>query len=190
MNTEPRKPRAFRLDDPNVVMADTPVAAAMRRGHVVVTPEPEAFEQEAAEVAPQRPRRSRWGTLFWSAVGGLVSLAIGLSLTKLIDDLFSYAGWLGWLGAALTGLGFSLVFPALAVEAVSLVPAPNRGAALGAYSVFADLSLGATGPIAGFIIGSFGYAAIYFSAAIGVALALGLAVFLHRRNRPAGATAP
>jgi len=94
------------------------------------------------------------------------------------------------LGAALTGLGFSLVFPALAVEAVSLVPAPNRGAALGAYSVFADLSLGATGPIAGFIIGSFGYAAIYFSAAIGVAIALGLAVFLHRRNHAAGTTAP
>ncbi|HVJ31527.1 MAG TPA: MFS transporter [Terriglobia bacterium] len=93
-------------------------------------------------------------------------------------------------GAALTGLGFSLVFPALAVEAVSLVPAPNRGAALGAYSVFADLSLGATGPIAGFIIGSFGYAAIYFSAAIGVAIALGLAILLHRRNQPTGAATP
>ncbi|MFC2249272.1 YcjF family protein [Labrys portucalensis] len=117
MNTEPRKPRAFRLDDPNVVMADTPVAAAMRRGHVVVTPEPEAFEQEAAEVAPQRPRRSRWGTLFWSAVGGLVSLAVGLSLTKLIDDLFSYAGWLGWLGAALTGLAV-LAFAVIAIREV------------------------------------------------------------------------
>ena len=46
--TEPRKPRAFRLDDPNVVMADTPVAAAMRRVHVVVTPEPEAFEEDVA----------------------------------------------------------------------------------------------------------------------------------------------
>jgi MFS family permease len=94
------------------------------------------------------------------------------------------------LGAALTGLGFSLIFPALAVEAVSLVPAPNRGAALGAYSVFADVSLGATGPLAGFIIGSFGYAAIYLSAAIGVAIALALAVYLHRRNHPAAVAAP
>lgn len=94
------------------------------------------------------------------------------------------------LGAALTGLGFSLIFPALAVEAVSLVPAPNRGAALGAYSVFADLSLGTTGPLAGFIIGSFGYAAIYLSAAIGVAIALALAIYLHRRNHPAPVAAP
>ena len=86
------------------------------------------------------------------------------------------------LGAALTGLGFSLIFPALAVEAVKLVPAPNRGAALGAYSVFADLSLGTTGPLAGFIIGGYGYAAIYLCAAFGVVLALLLAIYLHRRS--------
>lgn len=116
MTTEPRKPRAFRLDDPNVVMADTPVAAAMRRGHVVVTPEPEAFE-EAGEPAPERPRRSRWGTLFWSALGGLISLAVGLSLAKLVDDLFSYASWLGWLGAALTGLAI-LAFAVIAVREI------------------------------------------------------------------------
>ena len=87
------------------------------------------------------------------------------------------------LGAALTGAGFSLIFPALAVEAVALVPAPNRGAALGAYAVFADLSLGTTGPLAGFIIGGFGYAAIYLCAAFGVLLALALAIFLHHRSR-------
>lgn len=91
---------------------------------------------------------------------------------------------LAQLGAALTGIGFSLIFPALAVEAVNLVPAPNRGAALGAYSVFADLSLGTTGPLAGFIISGFGYAAIYLCAAIGVLLALILSIAMHRRGKP------
>ena len=45
-------------------------------------------------------------------------------------------------GAALSGFGFSLVFPALGVEAVNQVSAANRGAAVGAYSLFIDLSLG------------------------------------------------
>lgn len=120
MNTEPRKPRSFRLDDPNVVMADTPVAAAMRRGHVLVTPEPETFE-EVPEPPPVRPRRSYWGTLFWSAVGGLISLTVGLSLTKLVDDLFSYANWLGWLGAALAGLAALAFLVIAARETVGLM---------------------------------------------------------------------
>lgn len=113
---DPRKPRAFRLDDPNVVMADTPVAAAAKRGHVVVTPEPEIFEEVPA-IELVRPRRSRWGTIFWSAVGGLVSLAVGLSVTKLIDDLFSYASWLGWAGAALAGIA-ALAFLVIAIREI------------------------------------------------------------------------
>lgn len=120
MTTDPRKPRAFRLDDPNVVMADTPVAAVARRDHVVVTPEPEIFD-DVPEVTPPRPRRSRWATIFWSAVGGLVSLALGLSVTRLIDDLFSYADWLGWVGAGLAGIA-ALAFLVIAIrETVSLM---------------------------------------------------------------------
>jgi putative membrane protein len=97
-------------------MADTPVAAAAKRGHVVVTPEPEIFE-EAPGIEPLRPRRSRWGAIFWSAVGGLVSLAIGLSVTRLIDDLFSYANWLGWAGAALAGIA-ALAFLVIAIREI------------------------------------------------------------------------
>lgn len=81
-------------------------------------------------------------------------------------------------GAALAGAGFALIFPALGVEAIDLVPAGSRGAALSAYSVFLDLALGVTGPLAGLVAGSLGYASVYCvaaaAAALGVALTVGL----------------
>jgi len=86
-------------------------------------------------------------------------------------------------GAALTGFGFALVFPALGVEAVGLVPPASRGAALSAYSVFLDLSLGVTGPLAGFIAHVFGYRSVYLFAALAAAAAVVLSLSLYRRSR-------
>ena len=85
------------------------------------------------------------------------------------------------LGAALTGFGFSMIFPALAVEAVTLVPMRNRGAAIGAYTVFLDISLGITGPLAGLIIAHFGYPSVYLFAAIGTLLAIAIVTRLFLR---------
>ncbi|HEY1610887.1 MAG TPA: MFS transporter [Paraburkholderia sp.] len=86
-------------------------------------------------------------------------------------------------GAALTGFGFALVFPSLGVEAVGLVPAASRGAALSAYSVFLDLSLGVTGPLAGFIANVFGYATVFLFAAASAAAGIALTVTLYRRSQ-------
>ncbi|MFM0718836.1 MFS transporter [Paraburkholderia strydomiana] len=85
-------------------------------------------------------------------------------------------------GAALTGFGFALVFPALGVEAVGLVPPASRGAALSAYSVFLDLSLGITGPLAGYIAGEFGYGSVFLFAAVAAAAAVVLSTVLYLRN--------
>ena len=88
-------------------------------------------------------------------------------------------------GAALTGFGFSLVFPALGVEAVRRVPLENRGTALGAYNVFVDVSLFLTGPIAGALIGRFGYSSAFLAAAGAVAAALALTATLASRSTTA-----
>ncbi|WP_133650371.1 MFS transporter [Paraburkholderia flava] len=85
------------------------------------------------------------------------------------------------IGAALTGFGFALVFPALGVEAVALVPPASRGAALSAYSVFLDLSLGITGPLAGYIAGEFNYAAVFLFAAVAAAGGVALSAMLYSR---------
>ncbi|KQQ57023.1 MFS transporter [Pseudomonas sp. Leaf127] len=90
------------------------------------------------------------------------------------------------VGAALTGFGFSLVFPALGVEAVNLVPASSRGAAVGAYSLFIDLSLGITGPLAGAVAAGFGFVSIFLFAAAASLGGLALSVWLYRRSRTPG----
>ncbi|WP_166359779.1 MFS transporter [Pseudomonas akapageensis] len=86
-------------------------------------------------------------------------------------------------GAALSGFGFSLVFPALGVEAVNLVPASSRGAAVGAYSLFIDLSLGITGPLAGAIAAGFGFGSIFLFAAIAALGGLAISLYLYRQAR-------
>lgn len=65
------------------------------------------------------------------------------------------------IGCGLTGIGFSLVFPALGVLAIQKVKPQMRGTALGAYVAFVDLSLGLAGPIAGLIAGWFDYQTVY-----------------------------
>jgi len=80
--------------------------------------------------------------------------------------------WLVDLGAFLTGSGFSLIFPALGVEAIRRVQPQNQGSALGLYSAFLDCGLGITGPIAGLLIGHWGVDSIYLAAAGVVLLAL------------------
>jgi MFS family permease len=87
-------------------------------------------------------------------------------------------------GAALAGFGFSLVFPALGVEAVLRVPEQNRGTALGVYTVFADVSFFMVGPIAGAVIGAFGYGSAFLFALVCVIASLGIVVVLAARSVP------
>ncbi len=92
-----------------------------------------------------------------------------------------------YCGAALAGFGFSLVFPALGVEAVRPIPPQDKGTALAAYGVFMDFAMMITGPVAGAIIGGWGFPAMYLFALAAVVLALLLATLLATRSRTAAA---
>ena len=91
---------------------------------------------------------------------------------------------LAGVGAALTGFGYSLAFPAFGVEAVRRAPPQARGVAMGAYVAFLDVSLGVTGPAAGLIAASAGVGSVYLAGAVMVALSLGVALYLRMRPHP------
>ena len=102
MPTRPRRPETFRLDDPELVFAEPDVDIA----DLLV--EPPASSGEIAEMSAvataTAPKRSKLATLFWTSLGGLVSLGFGLGVTRLVEDLFARNEWLGWIGVGLAGL--------------------------------------------------------------------------------------
>jgi MFS family permease len=104
--------------------------------------------------------------------------AIGLGLLAM-----NHSRELAYIGCGLTGLGFSLVFPALGVEVAETFPISSRGSVLAVYSAFVDLSLFLTGPIAGLVISLWGYPAIFLGVAALVLVALGLTLWLASKSR-------
>jgi putative membrane protein len=109
-----RRPATFKLDDPAVIVMDPADASRPPRGTVHVTPEIDPAQLPVPLEAPlvEAERGFRWGVMFWSGVGGLVLLGLGLGVSRLIEDLFARSGSLGFLGAA-----FALA-AALALSAV------------------------------------------------------------------------
>ncbi len=93
------------------------------------------------------------------------------------------------LGSALTGAGFALVFPALGVLAVARVAPGSRGSAIGAYSVFLDISLGLSGPALGLVARGHGYGSLFLCAAAASLSALAICVWLSLRP-PASLASP
>ncbi|MGX5219159.1 MFS transporter [Pseudomonas segetis] len=90
--------------------------------------------------------------------------------------------WLTLCGAALTGFGLSLVYPALGVEIISHIPPASRSSALGAYAVFFDLALGTAGPLMGAVAGHFGFGSIFMVAACMALLGMLLTLILLSRD--------
>ena len=96
-----------------------------------------------------------------AAVGhasGLAILAVAQSLP------------IALLGAGVMGIGYSVLFPSLALIAVESVGEERRGAALGFFTAFFDAGMGIGAPLAGVIAAGIGYGGMFwFAAALSVA---------------------
>jgi len=114
--------------------------------------------------------------------GGFPVAIVCLSVESVGVLLLWSAGspWMASCGAALTGSGFSLVFPALGVEAVKRVPMHNRGTALGIFTGFSDVSFFLVGPVAGVVIGAWGYSSAFLFALASVLMSLGIVLVLRQ----------
>jgi MFS family permease len=85
---------------------------------------------------------------------------------------------LALVGVALTGLGYSLVYPGLGVEAIRRAPPQSRGLAMGAYTAFLDLSLGLASPALGLVASGAGLNAVFLVSTLVVLCAAAIAVRL------------
>jgi MFS family permease len=83
-------------------------------------------------------------------------------------------------GAALTGFGWSLVYPGFGIEAVRRAPAGQQGLAMGAYTAFLDLALAIASPLLGLIARSAGIGTVFLASAILVLSAATVAAVMLR----------
>ena len=88
---------------------------------------------------------------------------------------------IAFLGAILTGFGYSLVYPGFGVEAVRRAPAKARGMAMGTYTAFLDLSLGLSSPALGMLAARGGMGKVFLVSSVVVAAASLVAVRLQAR---------
>jgi MFS family permease len=86
-------------------------------------------------------------------------------------------------GAALTGLGYSLVYPALGVEAVRRAPPQSTALAMGAYTACLDLALGLGTPALGLLAVHAGLGAVFLASTAVILLATVVALNLLRQPR-------
>jgi MFS family permease len=93
---------------------------------------------------------------------------------------------LALVGAALTGFGFSLVYPGFGVEAVRRVPAQSRGLAMGAYTAFLDLAQGLASPALGLVAKGAGMNVVFLVSAVTVLSAAAVASWLMAHPAPKG----
>ena len=80
------------------------------------------------------------------------------------------------LGAFLTGLGCSMVFPSMGLVAVKVVPPQLRATAIGGFAAFQDLAYGATGPVLGVLADHAGYSPVFLIGGVAATVGIGMAI--------------
>jgi predicted MFS family arabinose efflux permease len=116
---------------------------------------------------------SHWPDRFGGTRVAVVSLVIEASGQVMI--WLAQDSWMALAGALVTGIGFSLIFPAMGVEATRRVPIEQRGRAVANFIAFFDLAIGVTAPAVGYAAGLFGYGSAFLIGAVAAMGALLLA---------------
>ncbi|WP_173931567.1 TIGR01620 family protein [Chelativorans sp. Marseille-P2723] len=130
--SDPRRPAAFRLDPapsdpaksrreaeprkPQAISVDDQVTVTPAEFDVFDSPEPTA----APPPATVGRKRSRLGTVFLTAFGLVISLAVGLWADRLVRDLFARADLLGWLALFLVAVAALSLLTIIARELFAL----------------------------------------------------------------------
>ena len=109
-----------------------------------------------------------------SAIGAATAEAVGLGLIALATSLP-----VAIAGAVVMGMGFSTLFPSLALIVVNQSDEDRRGGALGTFTAFFDIGVGLGAPLIGAIAAVAGYPAGFWAAM--VCAAAGAALTASRR---------
>ncbi|HXP20206.1 MAG TPA: MFS transporter [Streptosporangiaceae bacterium] len=85
-------------------------------------------------------------------------------------------------GSLVMGVGFSLLYPSLALMVMNRADKLKQGAALGAYTSFWDLGLAVWGPVTGLVATGFGYPAVFVVGAAAAVVASAVALGIPQRS--------
>jgi MFS family permease len=107
----------------------------------------------------------------------LFVLVAGLALLGLAPDTPTAIA-----GAALTGIGYSLVYPGFGAEVVRAVPPERRGVAMGLFTACNDVAQGITTPLLGFLAGKTSVSFVFVASAAIALTALIPGLLLMRRR--------
>jgi putative membrane protein len=104
--SEQSKPRVFRLEPETPPARETEPRKPAKTVVIAEQPDPFAVEAEISRssdslLKPKESRFSIWTRLFWSALTGLFTMALGLWFWRLIDELYHTNVYVGWAGVGL-----------------------------------------------------------------------------------------
>lgn len=117
------------------------------------------------------------------ALPGIASCSLGMATLALFPEPAT-----ALLGVAVFGVGFALLFPALAAYTVSKVRSDERGEALGSFTAFMDVGTAAGGYVVGSVADQAGFRWAYATPAL--LAAGGLVALLGLRRSTAGQAEP